>query len=63
MEYVLNIKLGKGIDYISYQIVYGEISEITTKKKMIKENNERVVERQAYRRDERGRLVSNYEKR
>ena len=62
MKYVLNTRLGEGMDYTSYQIVYGETPEITTKKKMVKKNNERVTERQARREDERGHPVPNYEK-
>ena len=46
MEYVLNTRLEKEIDYILYQMIYEEISKITTKKKMIQENNERIEERQ-----------------
>ena len=34
------------MDYISYQIVYKKIPEITIKKKMIKENDKRIKERQ-----------------
>ena len=62
MEYVLNTRLEKGMNYTLYQIVYGETSEITTKKKMMEKNNERVAERQTYRGDERGHPVPNYEK-
>ena len=60
MEYVLNTRLEKEMNYTLYQIVYKEIPKITTKKKMVKKNNERVTERQVYRGDERGHLVLNY---
>ena len=33
-----------------------------TKKKIIKENNKRITERQIYKKDERRHLVFNYEK-
>ena len=63
MEYVLNTRLRKGMDYIPYQIVYEKTPEITTKKKMIKENSKRVEKRQVQREDERENLVSSYYKR
>ena len=63
MKYVLNTRLEKGMNYISYQIVYKEILKITTKKRMIKGNDERIKERQAQREDERGNLVLEYQKR
>ena len=40
---MLNIRLGKNLNFTFYQIVYKETLEITTKKKMIKENNERII--------------------
>ena len=46
MKYILNTRLKEEMNYISYQIIYEEISKITTKKKMIKENNKRIKERQ-----------------
>ena len=62
MEYVLNTRLEKEMNYIPYQIIYKETSEITTKKKMIEENNKRVEERQIQKGDEKGHLVSSYQK-
>ena len=62
MKYALNTRLGKGMDYTPYQIVYEETPKITAKKKMMEENNERVVERQTRRGDEKGHPVPNYEK-
>ena len=62
MEYVLNTRLRKEMNYISYQIIYKKISEITTKKKIIKENNKRVEERQVQKKDEREKPVSSYQK-
>ena len=46
MKYVLNTRLEKEMNYISYQVMYKEISEITIKKKMIEENNKRIEKRQ-----------------
>ena len=42
MEYVLNTRLGENLDFTLYQIVYEKTLEITMKKKMIEENNERI---------------------
>ena len=63
MKYVLNTRLEKEMNYIPYQVIYKETLEISTKKKMIKENNKRVKERQVQRENERGNLVFNYQKR
>ena len=48
------------MNYIPYQIVYKEIPKITIKKKMMKENNERIKERQIQRKDEREHSILNY---
>ena len=60
MKYVLNIRLEKEMNYISYQIIYEETLEITTKKKMIKENNKEIEERQVQKEDEREYSTLNY---
>ena len=46
MKYAFNTRLEKILNLISYQIVYKETSKITTKKKMIQENNEKIVKEQ-----------------
>ena len=62
MKYVLNTKIEKKKEFTSYQMIYEEILKITTKKKMIKYNNERNVEEQVQRKDEREHLVLKYRK-
>ena len=62
MKYVLNTKLRKDMDFTSYQIIYEETLEITIKKKMTKENNERIKKRQTQRNDKREHLVLKYRK-
>ena len=61
MKYVLNIRLGKNLNFISYQIIYEKTLKITTKKKMIKENNDRIKKEQVLKKDEREYLVLEYQ--
>ena len=60
MKYVLNTRLEKNLDFILYQIIYEKILKITTKKKMIKENNIRIKKKQILEKDEREYLVLEY---
>ena len=46
MKYVLNTRLEKEMNYISYQIIYKKFLNITTKKKMIRKNNTRIKKKQ-----------------
>ena len=61
MEYALNTRLGEGMDYTPYQVVYGETPKISAKKKMTENNNRRVEERQAQREDGKGNPTPNYQ--
>ena len=60
MKYVLNTRLEKNLDFTLYQIVYKKTLEITTKKKMIEENNKRIEKKQILKKDERKYFVFEY---
>ena len=60
MKYVLNTRLEKNLDFILYQIIYEKTLKIIIKKKMIKENNIRIQEKQILREDEREHFVLEY---
>ena len=60
MKYVLNTRLEKNLNFISYQIIYEETSKIITKRKMIEENNKRIKKKQILRKDEREYFVLEY---
>ena len=60
MKYVLNTRLEKNLNFTLYLVIYEKILEIITKKKMIKENNERIKKRQVLRKDEREHFVLEY---
>ena len=63
MKYILNIKLEKNLDFILYQMIYKKTLKITTKKKIIKKNNERIEKNQTLKKDKRKYLVLEYYKR
>ena len=60
MKYVLNTRLKESLDFISYQMMYKKILKITTKKKMIEENNIRIKEKQIQKKDEKEYSVLEY---
>ena len=62
MKYVLNTRLRKNLDFTLYQMIYKKTLKITTKKKMIEENNKRIKKKQALKKDEREHLVLEYRK-
>ena len=60
MKYVLNTRLKKNLDFISYQIIYEKALEITIKRKMIEGNNKRIEKKQVLKKDEREYFVFEY---
>ena len=60
MEYVLNTRLRKNLNFTLYQMIYEKTLEITIKKKMIEENNIRIKEKQILKKDEKEYLVFEY---